>query len=94
MTDHSSHPHPVHHAAGPFETEYEARASVQHITGSTPGSWTDGNHRLLEDACRAAGVGLGAWDHRILLWLAGWEPSTVAVIASLIRRAHAAGAAS
>ncbi len=88
MNDPASHPHLPHHAGGPFETEYEARASVEHILGSPTEAMTDGNHRLLEDACRAAGVGLGAWDHRILLWLAGWEPSTVAVIAGLITRAH------
>jgi hypothetical protein len=37
-------------------------------------------------------VKLGAFDHRIVLWLAGWEPSTCAVIAGLIARAHEAGA--
>jgi hypothetical protein len=72
---------------GPYETEREAARAAQHITESPAGSWTDGNHRLLEDACRSAGVELGAQDHAVLLWLAGWEPSTVAVIAGLIRRA-------
>lgn len=48
----------------------------------------EGNRRLLEEACTATGVRLGAYDHRILLWLAGWEPSTCAVIAGLITRAH------
>jgi hypothetical protein len=88
MDDHSSHPQPPHHASGPFETEYEARASVEHILSSPTEAMTDGNHRLLEDACRAAGVELGAWDHRILVWLAKWEPSTVAVVAGLITRAR------
>jgi hypothetical protein len=76
-------------APGPFETEREARNTVRHITDSPPGTgaWGHGNHRLLEDACRAAGVELGAYDHAILLWLAGWEPSTVAVVAGLIARA-------
>ncbi len=82
------------HAPGPFETEYQARASVEHILGSPAEAMKDGNHRFLEDACRAAGVELGAWDHRILLWLAGFEPSACAVVAGLIQRAHAAGAAS
>jgi hypothetical protein len=27
----------------------------------------------MEGACRAAGVKLGAYDERILLWRAGWE---------------------
>lgn len=80
--------------SGPFETEREAAASVQHILDSPPGTGarTDGNHRLLEDACHASGVRLGAFDHRILLWLAGWEPSTC-VVAGFIARAHRAGTA-
>ncbi len=51
------------------------------------GAWGSGNHRLLEDACGAAGVDLGAYDQAILLWLAGFEPSTCAVVAGLIARA-------
>ena len=51
----------------------------------------DLNHRLLDEACRAAGAELGAWDHRVLLWLSGYEPETCAEIAGLITRAHAAG---
>jgi hypothetical protein len=85
--DPASGPTAAPRARGPFETEYEARASVEHILGSPTEAMTDGNHRLLEDACRATGVELGRWDERILLWLAGWEPSTVAVVAGLIRRA-------
>ena len=50
-------------------------------------------HRILEDACSAAGVETGAYDHRILAWLAGWGPGTCAVVAGLITRAHEAGAA-
>ena len=74
--------------SGPFETEQEAAAAVRHVTGSPAESWQDGMHRLLEDTCRAAGVELGAFDHAILVWLAGWEPSTVAVVAGLIGRAR------
>src|SRR6266568_3723268 len=91
--DPASHPRQPHHASGPFGTEYEARASVEHILSSPTEAMRDGNHRLLEDACRAAGVELGKWDERILVWLAKWEPSTVAVVAGLIARAHEAGAA-
>ena len=74
---------------GPYETERRAADAARHIYDSPPGTgaWGDGNHRLLEDACGAAGVQLGAYDHRILLWLAGWEPSTCAVIAGIITRA-------
>jgi hypothetical protein len=79
-------------APPPLETEREAAATVQHILDSPSGAgaWTDGNHRLIEDACLAAGVQLGAFDHKILYCIAGWEPTTCAVIASLIRRAGAA----
>ena len=37
-----------------------------------------------------AGVELGAFDRRILAWLAGWTASEVRTIASLIQRARAA----
>ncbi len=39
----------------------------------------------------AAGVDTGEYDDRIISWLAGWEPETVAVIAGLIGRAYEAG---
>jgi hypothetical protein len=76
-----------------FQTEREAAATVQHITDSPAGcgAWRDGCHRLLENTCRAAGVDLGTHAEQILLWLADEEPPIVAVIAGLIRRAHAGG---
>jgi hypothetical protein len=75
---------------GPFNTEAEARAAVAAILASPPGTgaWGDACRALLEDACRAAGVELGEFDRRIIGWLAGWEPATVAVVAGLISRAH------
>ena len=80
--------------AGPFETESEVRhtAAVQAVyeafrAAPGTGRMQAPNHRMLEEACEAAGVGLGAYDHRILLWLAGWEPTTCAVVAGLIIRA-------
>jgi hypothetical protein len=86
MTDTVDHVGP-----GPYETERQAVAAARHIYDSPPGTgaWGDGNLRMLEDACRAAGVQLGAYDTRILVWLTGWEPTTCAVIAGLITRAHA-----
>lgn len=45
----------------------------------------------LIEACRDAGVEIGAYDRRFLGWLAGYEPSTVQVVIGLITRAHAAG---
>jgi hypothetical protein len=65
---------------------------VRHITASPAEAWQDGMHRLLEDTCRAAEIELGRFDHAILVWLAGWEPSTVAVVAGLIARARQPGA--
>jgi hypothetical protein len=88
-------------AAGPFETERQASASPQvcavyEAFDRNPhvGGMAVDNHKMLCEALTAAGVELGAWDHRILLWLAGYEPSTCAVIAGLISRAHQAGGAS
>ena len=40
-----------------------------------------------------AGIELGAWDRRIVEWLAGWDACTVLTVASLIARARAAGPA-
>lgn len=48
----------------------------------------------LLDVCEQSGVELGAFDRRILSWLAGFEAETVQVIADLIVRAHEAGKAS
>jgi hypothetical protein len=45
------------------------------------------------EACSAAGVEVGAHDHRVLVWLAGWGPETCAVVAGLITRAYLAGRA-
>ena len=39
-----------------------------------------------------AGIELGAWDRRILEWMAGWDASTVLTVASWIARSRAAGA--
>ncbi len=49
------------------------------------------SHEMLISACVAASVELGAYDRRILLWLAGWEPETCVVVAGVITRAHEAG---
>jgi hypothetical protein len=77
---------------GPFETEHQARQSpavrVAYGTWSPRlGSLTGANHEMLCTACTAAGVELGAYDHSILNWLAGYEPQTCAVIAGIISRA-------
>ena len=38
-----------------------------------------------------AGIELGAWDRRVLDWLAGLDASTVLTVASWIARSRAAG---
>jgi hypothetical protein len=78
---------------GPFDSEREARElpAVREVYAAfraDPGLGKIGpNHRMLLDALAAAGVYLGAYDHRIAEWLANWEPQTVAVIAGWVQRA-------
>ena len=36
----------------------------------------------------AEGLPLGAYDHRILAWAAGWDQPTIATLASVIWRAR------
>ena len=85
---------------GPFESEQEVRqlAAVRAVYDAFdrdhgPGKMAPHGHRILEEACEAAGVKIGAYDHRILVWLARWGPATCAVAAGLITRAHEAGLA-
>lgn len=47
--------------------------------------------RHLTAAFDEAGVPLGAYDLRLLGWLADWEPTTTQQVIDWIRRAHAAG---
>jgi hypothetical protein len=76
---------------GPFDTEDQALRlpEVRAICALPPGTgqWKAGSREMLAAALAAAGVELGAYDERIVSWLAGWEPQTVAVIASWIIRA-------
>ena len=76
---------------GPFSTEDQARdlPEVRAVYALPPrtGQWQAANRAMLTGALEAAGVELGAYDERIATWLAGWEPHTVAVIASWISRA-------
>jgi hypothetical protein len=79
---------------GPFETESQALAAPAvraayraHEVGTT--SLRDGAADLLLSACERAGATLGAYDRRILLWLAGFEPQAAAAVAEIIVRAAA-----
>jgi hypothetical protein len=85
---------------GPYETEQQVRElpAVRAIYDTMHVSHRRGVigelvYRLLDEACEAASVKVGAYDHRILTWLAGFEPETCAVVAGLITRAHEAGTA-
>ena len=80
-------------STGPFESEAEAIAAARHILDLPPGTgaWQQASLDMLTGACDEAGIEVGAYDARILHWLAGWEPQIVAVVAGLITRAHEAG---
>jgi hypothetical protein len=80
---------------GPFQTEAEVSAlpavrAVYAAFDRNPvvGGMQPHNYQMLAAALAVAGVELGAYDDRILRWLAGWEPATCAVIAGLISRAN------
>lgn len=90
-------------ALGPYDTEGEAlTADLPHEVRALHAAGLVGSgdpHRLvhgavlrhLVNACTTAGVDLGHYDHRVLNWLATWEPQTAQVLIGLISRAHAAG---
>jgi hypothetical protein len=82
--------------SGPYENERQARTDVSDIYQQARHSVRrevlgEANHALLVGACERVGVALGAYDARILAWLAGWEPQMCAVIVGLITRAYAVG---
>lgn len=85
---------PLSAHAGPYETSGAATAASSDVyaaAGIGPGALEETNHSRLLDTCKAAGVYLGAYDHRIVRWLAGFEPETVVVIVGLITRAYYEG---
>ena len=76
---------------GPFDSEAEVLAlpDVRDVyamfdADPGPGKMAPHNHALLIRACVQGGAELGAYDRRILLWLAGSPPATCAVVAGLI----------
>ena len=76
---------------GPYATEREAIADSRDVLDLPPGirEWDRALVRKLHEACVAAGVELGAYDERIVSWIARWEPQAVQVIVGLISRAGA-----
>ena len=88
------------HHAGPFETERQALDTLAVRAVFTAFEAAPGQGRMqppnlamLRAACEGADVELGAYDLRILAWLAGWEPQVCAVVAGLITRASSHGEA-
>ncbi len=79
------------HHMGPFETERQALDTFEAAPGQ--GRMQPPNLAMLRAACEGADVELGAYDLRILAWLAGWEPQICAVVAGLITRARSHGEA-
>jgi hypothetical protein len=82
-------------AFGPYRTEGDTYREPLHVawTALNQGPVRSRDLKLdhLRQACADAGVELGAYDDRILTWLAGYEPSVVQVFIGLISRAYAAG---
>jgi hypothetical protein len=83
---------------GPYQTGREVRelpavrATCQAARASRRRSAvSEGNHRMPGEAPTAADAGLGGYGHRIVIWSAGWQPHTCAVVAGLITGARAAG---
>lgn len=75
---------------GPFATFEEATAASGYgqARGLPGGPLPIAVHNRSDLAESLAGVELGAYDQRILEWLAVSEPATVAVICGLISRAR------
>jgi hypothetical protein len=78
---------------GPYETSEQVRQlpavrAVYDAMRAAPrsGAGHDGCERLVTSACEEARVTLGAYDARIIRWLANWDPETCAVVAGLIAR--------
>jgi len=78
---------------GPYETPEQVRQlpavrAVYDAMRVTPqrGAGIAECEELVLGACGRAGVILGAYDARIVRWLANWEPETCQVVAALIER--------
>ena len=81
---------------GPYESEQQARTDVTEVydqarRSTRRGVLAEANHARLLEACQRADVTLGAFDAKVLAWLANYGPETCAVITGLINRANAAG---
>jgi hypothetical protein len=82
----------------PLDSEHEALAlpqvrAIYEANRDGPATLAEGNAALLTEAMVSAGVRFGAYDSRILAWLATWDPQVVASIAGWVERAYEAGKA-
>jgi hypothetical protein len=97
---------PVRRSAwGPYELERQALAepmpvavSALHDAGQVRSGDPDRRARdtvlvHLNEAVEAAGLQQGAYERRVLEWLAGGEHGVAQVVIGLVRRAYAAGSA-
>lgn len=84
---------PVLPLPGPLEVD--PTAAVYELAGPAPDAEFGMPLQLARAMLASAVVDVqrGAFDERILTWLAGWDVATVATVASLLRRCWQAGAA-
>lgn len=85
----------THRQAIELPTVQEIYATFRELRGDAiKGGMDAPNLRMLEDACEAAKLRVGAYERLTLRWLSKLAPETCAVFAALIRRAFDAGRAS
>lgn len=82
--------------SGPYETGTEALADIRHVYEVAQRSGDrDLAGKILAGlqtvTLHEAGVTTGAYDRKIIGWLAGWQPEVVQVVLSWVERAHIAG---
>jgi hypothetical protein len=72
---------------GPHQTRDDARTAAHMVALLADRTVMDGAIALFETSLE--GIELGTYDRRIIDWLEGWEPETLAVLAGIITRAKA-----
>jgi hypothetical protein len=81
--------HPPRRIRPPFDTSHDTAGDQNDQTTQPPDrGHADRVTALLEPL---DGIELGAYDFRILEWLADWDTPTIGTIASLLYRARAIG---
>ena len=81
-------------SAGPYESWRDADRSSLHAGDGRTSGMTISSANLAQLTAAVSGIELGAYDRRIIDWLADYEPATVAVICGLISRARDASSQS